>query len=69
MTPETSNRKFAGTQLIPGKTYRVIRDFTDHDGFSLRIERDGRATFLRLQWRPETQGHIVSAFSDDVEEL
>jgi hypothetical protein len=91
MPPEGPRRKFAGSQLIPGKTYRVIREFEDYDGLphavgemwrfvshnfvpyddglTLYVERDGRAVSLRLQWRPETQGHIVSEFSEFVEEL
>ena len=39
------------------------------DGLTLFVERDGRDHVFRLEWRPETQGHIVSTFSDYVEEL
>ena len=91
MSPEVPKRKFAGSELIPGKTYRVIREFTDYnglphaldetwrfishnfvpyyDGLTLYVERDGRTVPIQLQWSPEAQGHIVSEFSDYVEEL
>jgi len=91
MSPEVPKRKFAGSELIAGKTYRVLREFTDYDGLphamgetwsfishnfvpnddglTLYIGRDGRTVPLRLQWRTETQGHIVSEFFDYVKEL
>lgn len=91
MSPTTPTRKFAGSELIAGKTYRVITAFEDYDGLphavgetwrfvshsflpyedglTLFVERDGRTVPFRLQWRPETQGHIVSEFSGFVEEL
>ena len=91
MSSETPKRKFAGSELIAGKTYRVITTFEDYDGLphsvgetwrfvshnflpyddglTLYVERDGRTVPFRLQWRQETQGHIVSEFSSFVEEL
>jgi hypothetical protein len=51
-----------------GETWRfVAHNFLPYDdGLTLFVERDGRPHTFRLQWRPETQGHIVSAFSDFV---
>jgi hypothetical protein len=91
MSAEKPRRKFAGSELIAGKTYRVIKTFVDYDdishdvgeswgfvghnflpyddGLTLFVERDGRPHTFRLQWRAETQGHIVAAFSEFVEEL
>ena len=91
MPSDSHKRKFAGSELIVGKTYRVIRAFEDYDGLphsvgetwrfvshsflpyddglTLYVERDGRAAPFRLQWRTETQGHIISEFSSFVEEL
>jgi len=91
MIPSQTPRKFAGSELIAGKTYRVIQEFVDYDGhahavgetwrfvshdflpyedgLTLYVEREGRNHTFRLQWRNETQGPIVSAFSDYVEEL
>jgi hypothetical protein len=91
MSPNSSKRKFAGSELIVGKMYRVITAFEDYDGLphsvgetwrfvshtflpyddglTLYVERDGRTAPFRLQWRKETQGHIVSEFSQFVEEL
>lgn len=91
MSAEMPKRKFAGSELIIGKAYRVTTAFVDFDGrghpvgetwrfvaknfvpyddgLTLFVERDGRAESIRLQWRPETQGHIISDFSDYVEEL
>jgi hypothetical protein len=90
-TGKETRRKFAGSELIAGKTYRVSRAFNDYDGLphtvgeqwryvaqnfvpyddglTLYIERDGQSRTIRLQWRPETQGDIISSFSDFVEEL
>jgi len=91
MPDEKSRRKFAGSELIAGRTYRVTKEFVDYDGLphhvgeswrfvghnflpyddglTMFVERDGRPHTFRLQWRAETQGHIISAFSDFVEEL
>lgn len=30
----SSQRKFTAADLIPGKTYQVVRSFRDYDGFS-----------------------------------
>jgi hypothetical protein len=91
MVPETPKKKrFAGSELIVGRDYRVITAFVDYDGvrhavgdqwrylgknfvpyddgLTLFIERDGKPSSIRLQWRPETQGELISAFSDFVEE-
>ena len=91
MSLSESKRKFSGVELNPGKTYRVITEFTDYDGLphpvgetwtfinhnflpyedglTLNILRDGKNSSIRLQWREDTQGHIVSNFSDFVEEV
>jgi hypothetical protein len=91
MPPDSPKRTFTGSELIPGKIYRVTSAFEDYDGLphsvgetwrfvshsflpyddglTLYVERDGRAGTFRLQWRPETQGRIVSEFSSFVEEL
>ena len=54
-----------------GETWRfVAKDFLPYeDGLTLYVERDGESAVFRLQWRPETQGQIISEFSDLVEEL
>lgn len=91
MSSETPKRTFTGSDLIPGKTYRVIAEFIDYDGLThpvgetwkfvakdflpyddgltLYTEHGGKSGVFRLQWRTETQGHIISSFSDFVEEL
>jgi hypothetical protein len=91
MPSDTPKRKFAGSELVPGKTYRVTTAFEDYDGLphavgetwrfvshsflpyedglTLFVERNGRTAPFRLQWRTETQGHIISEFSTFVEEL
>ena len=91
MSSETPKRKYVGSELIPGKTYRVIMAFEDYDGLlhavgekwrfvshsflpyedglTLFVQREDRTAPFRLQWRQETQGHIVSEFSSFVEEL
>ena len=38
------------------------------DGLTLRIEQNGQDSSIRLQWRDETQGQIIDAFSDFAEE-
>ncbi len=49
--------------------------FTGHDflpyddGLTIYIIRDGKNSALRMQSSPESQGAIVDAFSDFVEEL
>ena len=39
------------------------------DGLTLQVEMNGKAIFLRLQWRDESQGQIIDEFSDYVEEV
>jgi hypothetical protein len=87
--PEMPQQRFAGSELIAGSSYRVVKEFVDYDGqphsigetwrfiahsflpyddgLTLFVERDGRNHTFRLQWREETQGEIVSSFSDYVE--
>ena len=52
-----------------GESWRFIsKNFLPYDdGLSLFVERDGRETPFRLQWREEAQGEIISQFSDYVE--
>ena len=91
MTTDPSKRKFTAAELIPGKTYRVLREFVDYDGHSheageswsfvshsflpyddgliLYVKREGTNHVFRLQWRTESQGQIISDFSDFVREL
>lgn len=92
MAPSRDSQKtIAATQLTAGRTYRVMKEFTDYDGIihkvgdtwkymshnflpyddglTLCVERDGQSHVFRLQWRNETQGHIVSFFSDYVTEV
>jgi hypothetical protein len=39
------------------------------DGLSLFIEKDGEKVSLRLQWRSETQGHIIDNFYQHVAKI
>ena len=54
-----------------GECWRFLdKNFLPYDdGLTLYVERDGRATPFRLQWRAETQAQIIDGFSDLVEEL
>jgi hypothetical protein len=54
-----------------GEIWRFLaKDFLPYDdGLTLHVERDGRKSVLRLQWRAETQGEIIDSFSDFVDEL
>ena len=54
-----------------GECWRFLeKSFLPYDdGLSLFVEREGRKVQLRLQWRAETQGHIIDGFSDLVEEV
>ena len=54
-----------------GESWRFLaKNFLPYeDGLTLYVERDGRKEQLRLQWREETQGHVIDCFSDFVEAL
>lgn len=54
-----------------GERWRFVgKNFLPYeDGLTLRMEQNGRESSIRLQWRDETQGQIVDAFSDFVEEV
>lgn len=38
------------------------------DGLTVFVEQDGQARSFRLQWRAESQGHIIDTFFDFVAE-
>lgn len=54
-----------------GETWRFLaHNFLPYeDGLTLSIEHDGKASVIRMQWRPEAQETIIDQFSDYVEEL
>jgi hypothetical protein len=54
-----------------GETWRFVsHNFVPyHDGLTLFVEREGQQESCRMECRNESQGPIVSAFSDFVEEL
>jgi hypothetical protein len=60
---------FDGLPHSVGEQWRfVAHNFLPYDdGLTLYVERAGRNHTIRLQWREETQGQIVSVFSDYVE--
>jgi len=51
-----------------GETWRFVsKNFLPYDdGLTLYVERNGRTVPFRLQWRSETQAHIIGNFSDFV---
>ena len=38
------------------------------DGLTLQVEKAGMDTTIRLQWRKETQAHVIEQFSNFVAE-
>lgn len=54
-----------------GENWRFVsKNFLPYeDGLTLFIEQNGESASIRLQWRDETQGHIIDNFSDFVEEV
>lgn len=67
----TAFEDYDGLPHSVGEVWRFVsHSFLPYDdGLTFYVERDGRAATFRLQWRAETQGHIVSEFSKYVEEL
>ena len=61
---------YDGINHLVGETWRFVeKNFVPYDdGLTLSVERDGKATPIRLQWRDEAQGEIIDNFSDYVEE-
>jgi hypothetical protein len=51
-----------------GEFWRFTKDsfLPYEDGLSLFIEKGGKESYIRLQWRDETQGKIIDNFSDYV---
>ena len=76
------------TSLLPGRTYQVIREFTDYeqrvhavgetwtfifskfapsdDGMLLQIRQHGELGSFRMQWRSESQAHVMDCFTSYV---
>ena len=52
-----------------GEVWRFVKkSFLPYeDGLTLFVEKDGQQVWIRLQWRPETQGPIIDNFSEYVE--
>ncbi len=91
MSSNTPKPVFTASNLVAGRTYRVVAAFDDYDGIAhpvgeywrfvdknflpyedgltLTVEREKRQVQIRLQWREETQGEVISRFSDFVEEM
>jgi hypothetical protein len=66
----TEFKDYDGIIHSVGERWRFVeKNFLPYeDGLTLLVERDGRNVPFRLQWRVETQGHIIDKFSDFVEE-
>lgn len=64
-------KDYDGMDHPVGESWRFVRkSFLPYeDGLTLYIEEDGRASSIRLQWRPETQAEIIDSFSDHVEQV
>jgi Domain of unknown function (DUF3601) len=54
-----------------GESWRFVdKNFLPYDdGLTLYVERDGKGSPFRLQWRADAQGPLIDNFSDFVEEL
>lgn len=63
-------RDYDGDVHPVGESWRFIsKSFLPYeDGLTLIVEKDGQEVWLRLQWRDDTQGPIISKFSDFVTE-
>jgi hypothetical protein len=64
-------KDYDGVNHPAGETWRFIKkNFLPYeDGLTLFIERDGQETSFRLQWRLESQGHVIDNFSDFAAEI
>ena len=64
-------KDYDGLSHNVGESWRFSsHDFLPYDdGLTLFIVRDGKNSVFRMQWSPESQGAIISQFSDFVEEL
>jgi hypothetical protein len=77
MTPGKTYRVIAEFQDYDGRTHSIGETwtYTRHDflpyedGLTLYTLREGTTSVIRLQWRDETQGHLVDNFSEFVEEI
>jgi len=77
MTPGKIYRVIAEFKDYDGLTHSIGETwtYTSHDflpyddGLTLHTLREGTKSVIRLQWRDEAQGHIVSNFSEFVEEM
>lgn len=63
-------KDYDGEMHPAGEEWRFLeKHFLPYeDGLTLMIEQSGQKRSIRLQWREETQGHIIDRFSDFVEE-
>ncbi len=54
-----------------GESWRFVKkSFLPYeDGLTLFVKKDEREVWIRLQWRPETQGPIIDNFFDYVEQV
>lgn len=76
LTPGRTYRVIAEFKDYDGHTHSVGDTWTHtsheflpyDDGLTLRVVRNGTNSSIRLQWRDEAQGYIVSNFSEFVEE-
>jgi hypothetical protein len=62
MSANESKRTFNATQLIQGRTYRVIAEFTDYDGRPHQVGESWR--FLRHNFLPYEDGLTLSVERD-----
>ena len=61
---------YDGVNHPVGERWRFVEQhfLPYEDGLSLFVEKDGRLTSFRLQWRAETQGQTIDKFSEFVVE-
>jgi hypothetical protein len=62
MSANESKRTFIATQLVQGKTYRVIAEFTDYDGKVHKLGESWR--FLGHNFLPYEDGLTLSIERD-----
>ena len=67
MSANEPKRSFIATQLVQGKTYRVIAEFTDYDGKVHQIEESWR--FLGHNFLPYEDGLTLSIERDGKSEV
>jgi len=67
MSPQESKQKFSAFELIQGRLYRVIADFTDYDGLPHKVGESWR--FIGKDFLPYDDGltlHIERAGQNSV---